>query len=57
MQEFKSMDYLEELVNNHGKKEASTILELVSYLLQDNGHGDARDFIDCLIDEVDNDEL
>ena len=57
MQEYKSMDYLEELVSNHGKKETSAILELVSYMLQDNGHGDARDFIDCLIDKVDNDEL
>lgn len=57
MQEFKSMDYLEELVNSNGKKDTIDILEKISYLLQDNGHGDARDFLDCLIDIVDNDEL
>ena len=56
MNEYKSMDYLEELVKNYGKDDTLSFLERIGYMLQDNGHGDSRDFLDIL-SEIVEDEL
>lgn len=56
MEEFKSMDYLQQLVNDYGKGEAMTIIETIGYLLMDNGYENARFFLDDL-NELVEDEL
>jgi len=56
MNEYESMDYLQQLVNDYGKGDTLTILESISYMLMDNGHVEARMFLDSL-SEIVEDEL
>ena len=56
MNELKSMDYLQELVNNYGKETTLDFLANIGYLLSDNNCTDGRMFVDNL-SEVVEDEL
>ena len=52
MEELKSADYLEEIVSNIGRDNAIDVIQNISYLLQDNGYGDARYFTDRLMEII-----
>ena len=53
MSEYKSLDYLQEIIKDNGKESTLDILQNIAYLLCDNGYNEAEFFIlDLMESEV-----
>ena len=53
MSEYKSLDYLQEIIRDNGKESTLDILQNIAYILCDNGYNEAEYFIlDLMESEV-----